>query len=75
MKQLIGLEDWNEDKFNKNGEPNLDLIVDFRNGLSCPFCGHELIDGGEEVYTCYPLKMKVGCTNCRFKGTRIFRTA
>jgi len=62
--KLISLEDFNAQK-------RAEYIDTFKNGIACPVCGKELVDGGWMKGGRIPSERWVVCSVCRFAGKRL----
>ena len=66
---MISLEHWNALKLKEIKERNLRRYRSRLNNIECPSCGAELKD--ITTYNTTPIKVKVGCSHCKFTGTRL----
>lgn len=71
-KQLIPLEEYNENKRIANVAKEAIMKAPVRNGIECPDCGEELCDTNPTIVLLgNPPSMEVSCTSCYYKGYRL----
>lgn len=70
VKELISLKDW--DNMVRSGVADPMLNQPRPNGISCPKCGHELVDITPNlILLTHPAQKAIRCRKCGWSGKRL----